>query len=51
MSKAFAYLSGGLLATLAVSTGTVSAQGYETPPTFLAAKVLAPQVFLNHYQE
>jgi hypothetical protein len=67
MSKVFAYFGAGFAAALALlSAGPLSAQGYETPPTFSAAKVLPPdlvqgpyhkivgpvtvQGFLNHYQ-
>jgi hypothetical protein len=67
MSKVFAYFGAGFAAALALlSADPLSAQGYETPPTFSAAKVLPPdlvqgpyhkivgpvtvQGFLNHYQ-
>jgi hypothetical protein len=52
MSKAFAYLGAGLAAGLAcLPTTPISARGYESPPTFSAAKVLPPDVLQSPYHK
>ena len=52
MSKALTCLGAGLMAALATFPSTpVSAQGYESPPTFSAAKVLPPDLLQSPYHK
>ena len=52
MSKALTCLAAGLLAVLAAfPSAPVSAQGYESPPTFSAAKVLPPELLQSPYHK
>jgi len=51
MSKALAYLGAGLLAALALLPNPVFAQGYESPPTLSAAKVLPPDLLQSPYHQ
>jgi hypothetical protein len=52
MSKALTCLGAGLLAVLAAfPSAPVSAQGYESPPTFSAAKVLPPDLLQGPYHK
>jgi hypothetical protein len=52
MSKALTCLAAGLLAVLAAfPSAPVSAQGYESPPTFSAAKVLPPDLLQSPYHK
>ena len=51
MSKALAYLGAGLVAALAFLPNPLFAQGYESPPTFSAAKVLPPDLLQSPYHQ
>lgn len=52
MSKALTCLGAGLMAALATfPSAPVSAQGYESPPTFSAAKVLPPDLLQSPYHK
>lgn len=51
MSKALACLGAGLMAALAFLPNPSFAQGYESPPTFSAAKVLPPDLLQSPYHK
>ena len=52
MSKALAYLiCAGLMAALALLPTPLFAQGYESPPTLSAAKVLPPDLLQSPYHK
>ena len=51
MSKALACLGAGLMAALAFLPNPLFAQGYESPPTFSAAKVLPPDLLQSPYHK
>ena len=51
MSKALACLGAGLVAALAFLPNPLFAQGYESPPTLSAAKVLPPDVLQSPYHK
>src|SRR4029079_941995 len=51
MSKAWCCLGAGLVAALAFLPNPLFAQGYESPPTFSAAKVLPPDLLQSPYHQ